>query len=377
MPTETSSPQTLAMRFAALTAKAAVEVVVAPLRLELTPAGPVDLPLGQMARLQGWAHYSGGRVVAVPAQRLTWQIDKTLKPAPGIELRGDKVAALKAGGGPLSVSATYFGQRSNAVVLKSVEADPNLTLWMDVDRTIRLAGEPGQLALAATCPRGNVELVPELADFKSSTPAAINVNAKLGDFHAAAPGESTVTASHPAAKQPATVLLRVFDPSKARLVFARDAVGLAVQEQAALPLFLEVQDGARTQRALLEGPGIAYGIAQPDAVRWSSPMLLGLRVAKPFALTAGYAPYVKSTATARVEVLAAADPVALRSRPVNGFPGRRADRFTGRPATTARFPAVERRSPRCGQLDRAGRGDLGAGPSVVAADADRSAACQG
>ena len=38
-----------------------VEVVVAPLRLELTPAGPVDLPLGQMARLQGWAHYSGGR----------------------------------------------------------------------------------------------------------------------------------------------------------------------------------------------------------------------------------------------------------------------------------------------------------------------------
>ena len=143
-------------------------MVVAPLRLELTPAGPVDLPLGQMARLQGWAHYSGGRVVAVPGQRLTWQIDKTVKPAPGIELRGDKVAALKAGGGPLSVSATYFGKRSNAVVLKSVEADPNLTLRVDVDRTIRLAGEPGQLALAATCPRGDVELVPELADYKSS-----------------------------------------------------------------------------------------------------------------------------------------------------------------------------------------------------------------
>ena len=50
MPTDKSFPQTLAMRFAALAAKAPVEVVVAPLRLELTPAGPVDLPLGQMAR---------------------------------------------------------------------------------------------------------------------------------------------------------------------------------------------------------------------------------------------------------------------------------------------------------------------------------------
>ena len=56
-------------------------------------------------------------------------------------------------------------------------------------------------------------------------------------------------------------------------------------------------------------------IAQPDAVRWSPPMLLGLRAAKPFALTAGYAPYLKSTATARVEVLAAADPAALRVVP--------------------------------------------------------------
>ena len=51
MPTEKSSPQTLAVRLAAMTAKAPVEVVLAPLRLELTPAGPIDLPLGQMMRL--------------------------------------------------------------------------------------------------------------------------------------------------------------------------------------------------------------------------------------------------------------------------------------------------------------------------------------
>ena len=61
------------MRYAALAAKAPVDVVVMPLRLELTPAGPVDLPLGQMMRLQGWAHYSGGRLVAVPGERMKWR----------------------------------------------------------------------------------------------------------------------------------------------------------------------------------------------------------------------------------------------------------------------------------------------------------------
>ena len=109
--------------------------------------------------------------------------------------------------------------------------------------------------------------------------------------------------------------LRVFDPAKACLVFDPAAARLAVHEQAALPLFLEVQDGTKTQRAAMEGPGIAYAIGQPDAVRWSPPLLLGLLAAKPFPLTAGYSPYLKSTATAQVEVVAAADPAALRVVP--------------------------------------------------------------
>ena len=79
----TSLPQTLAMRLGAMTAKAPVEVVLAPLRLELTPPGPIDLPLGQMMRLAAWAHYSGGRNVQVPGERLKWATDKEAKPAPG------------------------------------------------------------------------------------------------------------------------------------------------------------------------------------------------------------------------------------------------------------------------------------------------------
>ena len=276
MPTDKSSPQTLAMRFAALAAKAPVEVVVAPLRLELTPAGPGGpAPGANDAAARLGPLQRRPRLVAVPGERLKWQTDKAAKPAPGLELRGDKVAALKAGGGPLPVSATYFGTQSNAVVFKSVEADPNLTLRLDVDRTIRLAGEPGQLALAATCPRGDVELVPEMAAFASADAGVVKVDAKHGDFHAGAPGETTVTGSHAAAKQPATVKLHVYDPAKARLVFDPAAARLAVHEQAALPLFLEVQDGGKTQRAAMEGPGIAYAIAQPDAVRWSPPLLTG------------------------------------------------------------------------------------------------------
>ncbi len=46
-PTGPSSPQTLAIYFAGHKTAAPVEVVLAPLRLELLPAGPVDLPLGQ------------------------------------------------------------------------------------------------------------------------------------------------------------------------------------------------------------------------------------------------------------------------------------------------------------------------------------------
>jgi hypothetical protein len=312
MPTDPKSPQTLAMRHAALAAKAPVAVVVMPLRLELTPPGPVDLPLGQMMRLQGWAHYSGGRLVAVPGERMKWQTDHAAHPAPGLELRGDKVAALKAGGGPLPVSATYFDKPSNAVVFKSVAADPNLTLRLDVDRTIRLAGEPGQLALEATCPRGDVELVPEMGSFSSAEAAVIKVDAKHGDFHAGAPGEATVTGSHAAAKKPATLKLTVHDPATARLVFDPAAARLAVGEQAALPLFLEVQAQGKTQRAAMEGPGIAYAIAQPSAVQWSPPLLVGLSAAKPFPLTAGYPPYLKGTATAQVEVLPAVEPAGLR-----------------------------------------------------------------
>ncbi len=123
-PTNPIKPETLLVKFAGQRASAAVEVMVAPCRLEITPAGPIDLPLGQMMRLSAWATYSGGRCVQVPSERLHWASEE--KAVPGLEIYDDRIGAVKAGAGPLTVYATYFRRESNRVVFKSVEADPNV-----------------------------------------------------------------------------------------------------------------------------------------------------------------------------------------------------------------------------------------------------------
>ena len=120
----------------------------------------------------------------------------------------------------MSVYASYFNQQSNRVVFKSVEADPNVRLVLDVDRTIRLSGESGQALLSATGPAGDVELVPELAEFKSSDDKTVKVAKTSGAFAAGALGEATITAGHAAAREPVSLKLRVYDPGGARLVFA-------------------------------------------------------------------------------------------------------------------------------------------------------------
>ena len=191
------------MRMGNLQAKAPVEVVMAPCRLELTPAGPIDLPLGQMMRLQAFANYSGGRRVQVRSERLKWFSQE--KAVPGLELY-DKdeyagaVGALKVGAGPLNVYANYHGQESNRVTFKTVDRDPNVKLDIDVDRTLRIAGESGRAVLTAYGPSGDVELVPSLAIFKSSNDKVLKMLAtKPGLFATGIPGNATMTGSHIAA----------------------------------------------------------------------------------------------------------------------------------------------------------------------------------
>ncbi|MBN2477029.1 MAG: hypothetical protein JXB62_20650 [Pirellulales bacterium] len=313
-PTDPSSPQTLVLRFGEHRSSAPVEVVVAPLRLSLTPAGPVDLPLGQQIRLQGWATYSGGRRVGVLADRLRFSSKAAEDAAPGLELRGGKVAALKPNAGPLEVHASYFGRNSRPVTVRSVEAG-DVTLQLGIDRSLRLTGETGRVALTGTSPQGDVDLVPELAEFTSSDSAILKIDEKTGAFRAAGPGDVTVAANHVASTTPASLTLKVFDPAKARLSFAPPSARLTVDEVARLPLYLEVDDDGTIERARLIGPGVGYTVGNPRAIRWTPPAAVGVEPAAPFELRASYYPILGSTATAQIEVVAAVEPTAIRIVP--------------------------------------------------------------
>jgi hypothetical protein len=314
-PTAPESPQKLALRWADLTDSAPVEVVVAPFRLELTPHGPVELPLGQMLSLESWANYAGGYRVQLVPDRLQWDGQPSRLDPPGLELLGHKVAAIKEGAGPLSVGATYFGRAgANRVDVQSVAAE-DIKLRMQLDRTLRLAGEPGTILLDGTGPRGDVELVPELAQFTSGSPAVVAPEGNFGYFRAQAAGESTVTAAHPAAKEPARLDLIVLDPAKARIVFEPASAQLAIYEAASIRLYLEGLHNNEIRRAEMAGPGVSYSIEQPEAVLWRPPMLIGRYPAAPFEISAAYLPHLTRPAAAKIEVVAPEANAALRVVP--------------------------------------------------------------
>ena len=248
------------------------------------------------------------------------------KAAPGLELY-DKdeaigaVGALKAGAGPLNVYANYHGQESNRVTFKSVEADPNVKLDIDVDRTLRIAGEQGRVVLTASGPGGDVELVPSLTSFKSSNDKVLKVAPRKGIFATGSPGDVIVTGSHLAAKEPAKKAFRVCDPAKVKLVFDPANVRVLVNQKVALPLFLvemEADGKKEQQRAELVGQGVGYYVAQPKAVRFYPPILTGLEAAPPFDII-GSIPVLSRPATAKVEVVDAQSK-ALRITPSAASP---------------------------------------------------------
>jgi len=313
-PTSPSSPpQSLALRYQDHRASAPVGVIVAPFRLALTPPGPVKLPHGQQTRLAGWATYSGGRRVQVLGERLSFGSDAPADAKPGLELRGDRVAALQPDAGPLYVFGSYFNRPSKPVEFTSTAADETVKLRLEVDRKIRLAGETGQVSLAASSAKGDVELVPELANFQSSDAQVLAIAEQTGAFRALIPGAVDVVGTHVAApKEKAESQLTVYEPSQASLVFEPEEVTVAVDEVARLQLYLVVQDGGQTKRAPLVGPGVGYAMTEPDAVRFAPPILVGLRPVGPFELSASYYPYVGSIAKATVDVVDAAGPEAIR-----------------------------------------------------------------
>ena len=212
-PTNAKAPQTLALRLDKQRASAPVEVIVPSLKLTLEPAGPIDLPVGQMRGLQAVAEYKDGRKVNVPSHLVKWHAESTAKAAPGLELREDKLVALKPDAGPLPVYATYYGNESNRVVFKSV-AGESISLQLKAEKKDHQPGETGTIRLVGTTPNGEVELAPDLATFRSSDDKVVTIGEKSGAYRAITPGEATVTAAYPAAKEPASLKMAVIKPKE-------------------------------------------------------------------------------------------------------------------------------------------------------------------
>jgi hypothetical protein len=211
-PTDPKSPQTLGLAFDKLHASAPVDVVLPPLRLDITPVGSIDVPLGQRVKLQGWATYHGTRRVELPPDSIQWQTTPATDPAGGITVSGGYANALKPNSGPLTVWGTYFGRESNRLAVKSVAAAP-VNLHLQPDPASLGTGEAGTATLTGTSGESAVDLVPELAQFSSSSTGVLTVDRLRGAYRAIAPGDSTVTAKHSAAQEPATAKVTVTPPT--------------------------------------------------------------------------------------------------------------------------------------------------------------------
>ena len=217
-------------------------------------------------------------------------------------------------------------------------------------------------------PRGDVELVPEMAKFASSDSRRGQGGRQAGDV----PGPlARARPPSPAAMRRPNSRPR----SPARLRSVQGKVGLRPRcgppggeragPAAALPgSQRRRQDGAggdgRTGRRPTRWPNRAQcGGRRRCWWAWSPP---GRSRSPP-----ATAPFLKGTATAQVEVLPAAEPGELRIVPSTALAGPGANDLLRRPAATARLGAVEGSPPGRRELDRAAGRRLDAGQRVAAA----------
>ena len=121
-------------------------MTVPPLSLKIEPSESASLPVGEVLSL-ATATYKSGRSQEIPSHLLKWQIESRDKAAGGIELHDGKVVARKPSGGPVSVYATYYGNKSNLVDITPVAAEP-LTLELQSNATHLHPGDSGIAALS-------------------------------------------------------------------------------------------------------------------------------------------------------------------------------------------------------------------------------------
>lgn len=320
-PTVADHPQKIAVVHRGQSVSAPVRVIPAPLRLMITPAGKVELPLGLCMTFDGNAVYGDGVRTLVPYTRMEWMTDPLPEDVNGFDFQRGKAMALDVGAGPVNIWGKYFGQESNRAELVTTER-ADVTLAIEVDRNLRIKDEMGVALLTGKTAQGDVELVPGIGQFTSENTDVIGVtNDKAGVYKAVNPGVATLSATHPAAENPAATDLRVVHGRNARMVWEPADVRLAVDEVVPFRLMLEGRnpEAAEGEESLwtveMNSPGVYYHFARPDAVNWQAPQLTGVQESAPFEVSASYQPYLKGLAKATVEVFRAQPPETLRVVP--------------------------------------------------------------
>jgi len=362
----TTTPETVV--YAHQAAKAAAEVVVnvPPLKFEIRPEKEVKLPLGLCKSFSGIATYGDGVTAFVDRTRIAWTISPEPEENAGLRFEAGRAMAFAEGAGPFQVKGSYCTKESAPVSVTTVEA-ADVELQLHVDRTLRIEGEPGKAVLTGRLEDGDVELVPGLAKFTSSAAEKVAILSETdGVYRAAQQGSASLSATHPASANPASVDLTVVHSRHLEMYWAPSELNLAVGETAPFQLRLKVTDpkvvfgdaapaaenaekpvnvkpdaqaenqaenaenAAENQAADAEkpaddeakaeapavqavvvdekwdvpmnSPGVYCAIEKPDAVIRHAATLTGVLEAEPFRVTASYLPYLKKPAVAVVSV---------------------------------------------------------------------------
>ncbi|MCO6456672.1 MAG: hypothetical protein J5I93_15345 [Pirellulaceae bacterium] len=304
------TPQRLVLRVGDQRASAEIHVVSAPLQLEITPQGAVDVPVGRPVRFQVWASYGDGRRVELLPDRLDWELtpqpsDANAPPMVAFDTTTATASAPSADAGPVRITARFQDAVAGPVTLRAVAA-PSQRLEIVADRTPLLVGETGQFRAELVGDDG-LRVPAQRVQFGSRDRQKLQVAAATGAFTALAAGPVKVAAR--LASDPQTVIDQDFDivdRDAGQLVLRPAELRLPVGGQAELQLVLVTEQGERV--IPLDGSApVALASSHSDAVDWRPPVLAGVsRTARPFELAATWQ---GRTATSLVEVVAA-DPAA-------------------------------------------------------------------
>jgi len=309
--TTANAPQKMTLRYGELKAAATIDVIAAPLRLEVTPPGPIALPVGQSVPLQVWADYGPNRRVQIPPGRVEWHISPEAMDGLQFDRSSASVRAHKESAAPLTIVANYQGQAAEPVTVEAIEGPP-LTLVLADNRTPLVVGESGQLQTLLV-DAAQRQTAAEGTLYVSTDAAKLAVNRHTGTYRALAAGEVRVAAKHPAAAATAVQDLQVIERSEGTLELRPATVRLPVGGRAKMDLVL-VNGGGERQISLAANPDVRLTNGGREAVRWEAPMLIGVRTQGPFEWAATWQ---GKTGRATVEVLAGDDqrPAEIRAVP--------------------------------------------------------------